>query len=150
LIPELTKDLYEFVALLVERQVEFVIVGAFALAFHGHPRYTGDIDFLVRNSKTNATKLEAVIAEFGFASTGLTANDFYDPDVVIQLGQPPNRIDLLTKVDGVEFDQIWENRVTGFLAGLPVSYISLSDFLQNKHASGRPKDVADVAALEGD
>jgi hypothetical protein len=102
----LQRDLREFIESLNSQRVEYVIVGGFALAFHGLPRYTGDIEILVRASPENAARLNAVISQFGFASTGLSAKDFLEPDQVIQLGRPPNRTDLLTSITGVAFEEV--------------------------------------------
>lgn len=144
---ELSKDLREFVELLNANEVEYLVVGAHALAFHGHPRYTGDLDFYVRASQENGEKLEKVVRDFGFASTGLKAEDFNDPDVVVQLGIEPNRIDIITKLTGIDFNSAWELRVPGTLDGLSVFFISRDLFLENKRASGRPKDLQDADAL---
>lgn len=144
---KLQTDLREFVALLSSRGVEFLVVGGHALAFHGHPRFTGDIDLLVRPSKNNATRLVQCLAEFGFGSLPLQAEDFCDPGYVVQLGRPPNRIDLLTSISGVEFDRAWEARVAGQLDGLDVFFIGYEHFVINKRASGRMKDLADLEAL---
>ena len=148
MIPELNKGLSEFVRLLVDFEIEFVVVGAFALAFHGHPRYMRDVDFLVRSSEANSMKLERAIKEFGFASLGLKASDFYDPDVVVQLGQEPNRIDLITRIDGISFDDVWENKVAGQFDNTPVWFISASDYVKYKRAAGRTKDLADAEEIE--
>jgi hypothetical protein len=94
----LQKDLREFIALSNSNKVEYVIAGAFALAFHRRPRYTGDIDILVRPSSANAAKLERALSEFGFSSSGLRASDFIAPDQMIQLGRAPNPIDILTSI----------------------------------------------------
>ena len=146
--PELNKDLSEFVRLLVDLEIEFVVVGAFALAFHGHPRYTRDVDFFVRPSEANSMKIERAIKEFGFASLGLKASDFYDPDVVVQLGQEPNRIDLITRIDGVTFDEVWRGKVAGNLGDSAVWFISPADYVKNKRAAGRTKDIADAEEIE--
>jgi hypothetical protein len=143
----LQKDLREFVELLNSHRVEFVIVGAHALAFHGWPRTTSDIDILVRRSPENADRLEKVITEFGFASLKLTAQHFLEPDQVFQFGHPPNRIDVMTAISGVTFDEVWCDRVAGSLDGIPVSFIGREAFVRNKRASGRKKDLADVEAL---
>src|ERR1700722_13615383 len=105
----LEKDLREFVELLNSRKVEFVVVGAHALAFHGHPRYTGDLDLLVRPTVENARRVVEGLVEFGFGSFGLAEVDFAKPDHVIQLGYPPNRIDLLTSISGATFDEVWQS-----------------------------------------
>src|ERR1039457_230743 len=100
----LPKDLREFIELLNSNGVEYAIVGGFALAFHGRPRYTGDIDFLIRRTPENAEKVARVLAHFGFGSLGVGAADFLKPDCIVQLGYPPNRIDLLTSISGVDTD----------------------------------------------
>src|SRR5438045_1838126 len=107
----LAKDFREFVALLNSNHVEYVIVGGYALAFHGAPRYTGDIDILVRRSPENAARLETSLATFGFGSVGISAKDFLEEGQIVQLGYPPHRIDILTSISGVSFDEIWERRL---------------------------------------
>ena len=143
----LHSDLREFIELLNSHRVEYLIVGAHALAFHGHPRYTGDIDILVRASPENAGRLEQVISAFGFADTGLGAKDFLTPDRIVQLGQPPHRIDLLTSITGVGFDEAWANRVPAKLEGLSVFFIGRDSLVKNKKATGRTQDRADLEAL---
>lgn len=144
----LNKDLREFIALLNSEKVEYVLVGGYALAFHGVPRYTGDIDFLVRPTVENGARIESVLRAFGFASMNLTAADFSAPDRIVQLGHPPFRIDLLTSISGVPFEEIWNNRMASELEGLPIAVISRADLIRNKQASGRPRDIADLAALD--
>ncbi|MBZ5620640.1 MAG: nucleotidyltransferase [Acidobacteriia bacterium] len=143
----LSKDLREFIESLNSHAVEYVIVGAYALAYHGSPRYTGDVDILIRPSAENADRLEGAIRKFGFGSLGLGADDFREPYQVIQLGHPPNRIDLLTGLTGVLFDEAWEGREPGDLDGIPVQFIGREAFLKNKRATGRLKDRADLEAL---
>jgi hypothetical protein len=126
--------------------VDYLIVGAFALGFHGVPRSTGDIDILVRRSPENASRIEAVLVDFSFASLGLTAADFSNADQVIQLGHPPNRVDLLTSITGVELDEAWAERVAANLHGVPVHFIS-RQLTRNKQATGRTQDLADLEAL---
>ncbi len=143
----LAKDLREFIQLLNSHGVEFLVVGAYALAFHGHPRYTGDIDLLVRSSAGNAARIEHVLADFGFGSLGLSAADFLVPDRIVQLGLPPNRIDLLTSIGGVGFDEAWNGCIPAELDGLPVRFLGRDALIRSKRAAGRPKDLADLAAL---
>jgi uncharacterized nucleotidyltransferase DUF6036 len=143
----LPKDFREFIELLNSNHVEYVIVGGYALAFHGAPRYTGDIDILVRCSDANAARLEAAMGAFGFGSLGISAKDFREAGQVVQLGSPPYRIDILTSVSGVDFDEIWDRRVPSQLDGTPVDFIDRDSFIKNKLASGRTKDKADVEAL---
>ena len=141
-------DLKEFVELLIANEVEFVVVGAHAVAFHGYSRYTQDADFMVRSNQENAEKLARLIDQFGFASLGLTEKDFYNPDVVIQLGVPPNRIDLITSIEGVGFEEVWKNRVFGTFGELWVPYIDLERLIKNKRSTGRAKDLGDAEELE--
>jgi predicted nucleotidyltransferase len=143
----LNRDLREFIGLLNSHKVEFLIVGAHALAYHGLPRYTKDIDLFIATSEPNAAALLDVIQEFGFASTGLQAEDFLAPEIVIQLGIEPNRIDLLTGLSGIVWEEAWSDRVSGSLDGLPVEFISKECYIKNKLASARPQDLADVARL---
>ena len=146
----LPKDFKEFIELLNSNRVEYVIVGGYALAFHGTPRYTGDIDFLVRCSPENAARLEKCLHAFGFGSLGITAADFLKSGQVVQLGFPPHRIDIVTSITGVDFDEIWPLRIASELDGQPVSFIDRGSFVKNKKATGRMKDLADVEALGGE
>jgi hypothetical protein len=118
-------------------------VGGHAVAFHGYPRTTGDIDIFVEATEENGGKLAAALADFGFASMGLTARDFLEPDITVQLGYPPHRIDLMTSISGVSFPEAWESRVTATLDGVTIPYIGKAPLLANKAASGRVKDLAD-------
>lgn len=142
----LNPDFTEFVALLNAKGVEYLVVGGYALAAHGHPRYTGDIDFWVSAHPENLARLLDALQDFGFGSLGLKATDFSD-DTVVQLGQPPRRIDLLTHIDGVEFAACWERRETVRFEGSALVFIGLEDFKTNKRAVGRLKDLADLEAL---
>ena len=143
----LNRDFKEFAELLNAKGVDYLVVGGYALAAHGHPRYTGDINFWLRPASDNLVRLLAVLQDFGFGSLGLTAADF-DGDSVIQLGQPPRRIDLLTAIDGVVFGDCWARRETVELAGVRLPVIGIDDFKTNKRASGRLKDLADLESLE--
>ena len=143
----LPEDWRAFIESLNSNGVEYVIVGAVALAYHGFPRYTGDLDVLVRNSPGNTRRLESALAGFGFASLGLKAADFADSYRVIQLGVPPNRIDLLTSITGVPFDEAWGDRVDADLEGTRVSFISRQALIRNKRLTGRAQDKADLEVL---
>jgi len=142
----LNSDFKEFAELLNAHGVEYLLVSGYALAAHGQPRYTGDIDFWVSPEPANIDRLMGVLQAFGFGSLGLTTRDF-DADTVVQLGQPPRRIDLMTGIDGVEFAPCWARRVTVSLGGLTLNLIGLEDFKANKRAAGRLKDWADLEAL---
>lgn len=143
----LNRDFKEFAELLHARGVEYLVVGGYALAAYGHPRYTGDIDFWVRPSADNLARLLAALADFGFGSLGLGLGDF-GADTVVQLGRPPRRIDLLTTIDGVSFDDCFARREQVDLGGLVLNIIGLADFKANKRAAGRLKDLADLESLE--
>jgi hypothetical protein len=143
----LQKDLREFIELLNLHNVRYLIVGGHAVAYHGYPRTTGDIDFFIEASEENASKLEKVLARFGFGGLGLTARDFLEPGTIIQLGYPPNRIDLVTTISGVTFREAWERRVCDCVENLSMIFMDRRTLLANKAASGRPKDLADIEAL---
>lgn len=144
----LSADLREFIELLNSRDVEYVIVGAHSLAFHARPRYTGDLDILVRPSPENARKMVALLREFGFAAADFTEADFSEPEQMIQLGRVPNRIDLLTGISGVSVDEVFREKISTEMEGLPVFVLSRELLIQNKRAVARPQDVADLKALE--
>ena len=145
----LSKDLSEFIHLLNQEGVNYLIVGAWAVGFHGRPRYTGDIDIFLRRDSENAERMMRVIQLFGFGNVGLTREDFLKRDFIVQLGVEPNRIDILTGISGVDFALAWEYRVSGSLGGLQVSFISRDLLLQNKRAANRAKDIGDIEILEG-
>jgi len=123
------------------------IVGGYALAAHGLPRYTGDLDAWVWVDTENARRVMAALTSFGFGSLGLKEADFVTPDVVVQLGHPQLRIDLLTSIDGVNFDDAWPRRVILSIGGIDVPFIGRDDLIANKRAADRPQDRADVARL---
>jgi hypothetical protein len=143
----LNRDFKEFAELLNARSVDYLVVGDYALAAHGHPRYTGDIDFWIRPTADNIALLLDVLDTFGFGSLGLAASDFAT-DSVVQLGQAPRRIDLMTAIDGVSFEACFARREQVELGGVPLSIIGLDDFKINKRAVGRLKDLADLESLE--
>src|SRR5687768_1507991 len=133
----LSKDVQEFIHLLNQERVEYVVVGAWSMAFHGQPRYTGDIDIFLRRDAVNAGRMMQVLQAFGFGQVGLEKSDFLKEKYVIQLGIEPNRIDLLTGIDGIDFDAAWSNRQTGMIAEMPVNFLSRDLLIQNKRAAGR-------------
>ena len=147
---KLQKYIREFVELLLSRRVEFLLVGGYALAFHGAPRFTEDIDFLVMVSAENAGKLAALLEDFGFGELGIGAEDFLVADQVIQLGRAPHRIDLLTGISGVPWQEAWESRILANFGGLEIPVIGKAALEANKIATGRPQDIADVARLRED
>ena len=144
----LSSDLREFIHLLNTKSVRYVIVGAWALAFHGRPRYTGDLDIFVARDQNNADRLMEVIEAFGFGQSGIKQNDFLQVDHVIQLGREPNRIDILTGISGVAFDEAWESREQGNFSDGVIFVISRGLLIKNKRAANRDKDQADIKLLE--
>ena len=143
-----SQDFKEFVELLIKHEVNYLIVGGYAVGIHGYPRYTGDLDIWLHNTPENAEKILKAVNEFGFSSYGLTTADFTKPENIIQLGYPPLRIDLLTHIDGVSFDECFPNRKEVVVEKLTVNFISYHDLLKNKKASGRNRDKDDIENLQ--
>jgi predicted nucleotidyltransferase len=144
---QLDPDFRDFVEHFNANQVRFLIVGGYAVAAHGLPRYTGDLDAWVWVGADNASRILRSLEAFGFSNLGLEESDFNRPDRVVQLGYPPYRIDILTSIEGVDFDGAWERRVLIDLDGIEVPFIGREDLLTNKRVAGRPQDVADVNRL---
>ncbi len=147
---EAQQDFKELLELLNAHAVEYVLVGAHALAFHGAPRYTGDMDIYVRPTAQNAKRVMSALREFGFGSLGLSEKEFIMTDRVVQLGHPPVRIDLVTSISGVSWKEVSANMVDGDYGNVPVQYIGREEFVRNKRAIGRKKDLADLEALGED
>jgi hypothetical protein len=145
---EIQKDFKELLELFNAHKVEYVIVGGYALAFHGAPRFTGDIDILVRPDDGNAKRIIAALDEFGFASLDISEKDFTKSDNVIQLGVPPIRVDIMTSLTAVTWDKVQAGKVSGNYDRTYVFFIGRDDFIANKKALGRKKDIADIEALE--
>ena len=144
----LNPDFRDMLSAFIEEGVEFLIVGAYALSFHGLPRATGDLDFWIGRSSANAEQVFRALRSFGAPTLDLTVSDLLAPDLVLQIGIEPNRIDILTTADGVDFDEAWNERAITRIDGLDVPIMSLQHVLQNKRAVGRPRDLADVLILE--
>ena len=147
---EVQSDFRDLLVLLNEHGVEYMIVGGHALAFHGTPRYTGDIDIFVRPDPANADHIIAALDSFGFGSVGLTAADFEEVDHVIQLGVAPVRVDFITFLTGVSWEEAFAGRTQGEYGDVPVYYIGRNEFISNKRALGRKRDLADLEALGED
>jgi hypothetical protein len=145
---DLSPDFKEFIQLLNAHDVQYLVVGGYAVALHGYPRNTKDIDIWLWLDATNAEKLLQTLDEFGFGSLGLTIDDFLVPDQIIQLGYPPARIDLLTTLPGVDFADCYESRLEIQVDNVTVNFIDLENLKRNKRASGRPQDIADLANLK--
>ncbi|WP_013320616.1 hypothetical protein [Gloeothece verrucosa] len=143
----LNQDFKEFIQFLNVNQVHYLVVGGYAVAVHGYPRYTKDIDIWIEMSPENAENLLHALEEFGFGSLGLQTGDFLTPDQIIQLGYPPNRIDLLTTIDGVNFQDCYPLKVEVVVENIVVNFIDLDNLRKNKKASGRLQDLADLENL---
>ena len=143
----MNRDFVEMLSALAEAGAEFLIVGAHALAAHGVPRATGDLDIWVNTTSDNATRVMAALVAFGAPLLDLTLADLTTPDTVFQIGQVPNRVDILTGVSGVSFSDAWPRRVLLRIEGIDVPVLSRQDFVVNKRTSGRPKDLLDLELL---
>lgn len=143
-------DFRDMLSALNDEGAEYLLVGAYALAVHGLPRATGDMDLWVRPTPANAARVMAALRRFGAPLADLCEADLTAPGTVFQLGDAPRRIDLLTSIDGVAFDEAWQRRASTPLSGLRVPVLSREDFIRNKRTVGRPKDLADLAWLEGE
>lgn len=141
------KDFLEFIELLNKHNVRYLIVGGYAVAYHGHPRSTGDIDILLECSQDNAGTVKECLNEFGFGELDISISELSTPDQVIQLGYPPLRIDLLTSIDGLVFEQAWKHKVCEDIQNLAINFISRKDLLTNKRATARARDIADIEEL---
>jgi hypothetical protein len=145
---ELKKDFKEFVELLNAAGVKYVVAGGYAVAYHGFPRYTKDIDFLIEPSAENAKQVLIVLGRFGLGSLNIELDDLARSDKIVQIGVEPNRIDLFTTLDGVTFDEAYDSRQQIVVDGLPISFLSKPLLVRNKRIVGRPQDLADVARIE--
>ena len=144
----LSKDFREFIELLNENKVRYLVVGGYAVAFHGYPRYTKDLDVWIELSTDNANKIIEALKEFGFGSLGLKPEDFLESDQIIQLGYPPNRIDILTTLKDLKFEDCYESKIEVEIQDLHIDFIDIENLKKNKRATGRPQDLADAENLE--
>ena len=145
---QLPQDFKEFLQLLNSKKIEYLVIGGYAVAFHGHPRATGDIDIWIAISKDNAHKIVEALKEFGFDTPDLKDNLFLEKEQNIRMGNPPLRIEILTSIDGVEFSECYKNKKTTTIDNIEINFISLPDLKKNKKASGRLQDLADIENLE--
>ncbi len=144
---ELQPDFKELLELLNENSVKYLIIGGYAVAFYGAPRFTGDLDIYIQPTRENAEKLMKSLLAFGFGGLDLSVADFINPERVVQLGLPPVRIDFITSIDGVTWEEAWTNRVSKIYAGIDVMFIGRNELIRNKMASARKRDLSDVEAL---
>jgi hypothetical protein len=143
----LNQDFREFIALLNAHHVEYLVVGGYAVAFHGHPRFTGDLDLWIRASSENAVRVIAVLHDFGFSSFGFQPDDLTGENQILQLGYPPVRIDIMTTVDGVGFDECYKQKDVVSVGSLSINIIDLEHLKANKRATGRLRDLDDLEHL---
>lgn len=144
---EVQQDFRDLLALFNAHKVDYIIIGAHALAYHGAPRYTGDMDIFVRPDLENARQIIQALDEFGFGSVGLNLDDFAFPGKVVQLGVPPIRMDIVTSISGISWGEAADGRTTGTYGDLEVSYLGKLQFILNKRATGRKKDLADLESI---
>jgi hypothetical protein len=144
---ELAHDFDEFFGSLIAHEVEFLVVGAYALAFHGVPRFTGDIDVFIRPTTENAARLVAALTDFGFPAEQLRPEQLVEPSRILQMGVEPVQIHVMSDISGVTWDEAWAGRETGPCGTRDLPFIGRREFLRNKRASGRLKDLADIEAL---
>lgn len=144
----LNQDFKEFIQSLNDNHVRYLVIGGYAVALHGHPRYTKDLDVWIGLNKENASNLIMALHQFGFGSLGLQVEDFLNPDQIVQLGHPPSRIDLLTSLEGVDFEDCYSSRVQVIIDEVTVNFIDLENLKKNKKAVGRLQDLADLENLE--
>lgn len=145
----MNRDFAEMLSALSEAGADFMVIGAHAVAVHARPRATGDLDIWVRPTRENAKRVWAALAAFGAPLHDLAREDLVSDDLVFQIGVAPSRIDILTTIGGVTFDEAWPRRTTVHLWGLAVPVIGREDLIRSKRAAGRPRDLADLADLEG-
>ncbi|MEM9539663.1 MAG: hypothetical protein AAGA60_09135 [Cyanobacteria bacterium P01_E01_bin.42] len=143
----LNQDFREFIELLNKHNVKYLVIGGYAVAVHGHPRYTKDLDIWIEMSPENAQKMTIALTEFGFGSLDLTPDDFISPRQIIQLGYPPSRIDIITTPDGIDFDTCYQSKIQIEIECLRIDFIDLENLKKNKRSSGRLQDLADLENL---
>ena len=144
----INKDFKEFITLLNKNNVKYLVIGGYAVAMHGHPRYTKDLDVWILTTNENIIRLINSFNDFGFLSIGLTEKDFMKTGYVIQLGNPPNRIDIFTSADGVDFDNCFKSKIIINIEGVDINFIDLVNLKKNKLTTGRYQDLADLDNLK--
>jgi hypothetical protein len=144
----LTPDFKEFIRLLNKNDVHYLVIGGYAVALHGYPRYTKDLDIWIDRNPKNAEKIMLALEEFGFGSLDLKATDFLEPNQIIQLGYPPNRIDIITSASGIEFEACFESKLVLKINDLEILFIDLENLKKVKKSTGRLQDLADLEKLQ--
>ena len=144
----LNEDYRDILSIFREEKVEFILVGAFALGVHGIPRATGDIDLFIRPERENAERVYKSLMRFGAPLSGINPQDFSTADLIFQIGLPPRRIDIITSISGVTYDEAFSDHITADVDGIPVPVISTENLIRNKLESARDKDLLDVKVLK--
>lgn len=144
----LNQDYKEMLSTLLEEKVNFLLVGAYAMAAHGYPRATGDIDIFIQSNETNAEKVYNALIKFGAPLNNVSIKDFSTPGTIFQIGVAPRRIDIINSIDGVSFEDAYSNRIIVEIESLPVPVLSKENIIKNKEATGRPKDKLDADSLK--
>ncbi len=145
---EAPRDFVELFRCLNAHKVEYLIVGGYAVAFHGYPRFTGDLDLFVNPDPENADRVLASLEEFGFGGLGLERDDFMTKDRLVSIGYPPERVDIVSAIDGVTWEEGWTARFPGSFGGTEVFFIGRAELVRNKRATGKPQDRVDADALD--
>ena len=143
----LSRDFKEFIESLNASNVRYLVVGGYAVALHGYVRYTKDLDVWIEPKLQNANNVLSALTAFGFGSLDITADDFLEEGNIIQLGYPPNRIDLITSLKGLMFENCYPERVQVEIQGVLIDFIDIENLKTNKKATGRPQDLADLENL---
>lgn len=146
---EINKDFREFIELLNEHSVRYLVVGGYAVALHGHPRYTKDLDIWIERKRENAVKVLSALKDFGFGSLDIKIEDLLNPEKIIQLGNPPNRIDILSDLTGLTFSKCYGKKLSVKIKKTKIYILDLENLKKNKRATGRHQDLADVENLKG-
>ena len=144
----LNKHFQEFIELLDQHQVRYLLVGGYAVGFHGFPRYTGDLDIFIAISERNSERILKAFRDFGFPDLGLTKEDFLEEEIVVEIGREPMKIQVLTGIDGVTFEECYEGKADLDISGVKVPFIGFDELLRNKEASSRSKDKIDLEELK--
>ncbi len=145
---EAPRDFVELFRSLNAKGVEYLVVGGYAVAFYGYPRFTGDIDIFVDPTELNAERVLAALEDFGFEGLDLTTADFLSPDLLISLGYPPERVDIVSSISGVSWAEAWAGRFAGSFGGENVFFIGRTELIRNKRSTGKPQDTVDADALD--
>jgi hypothetical protein len=141
-------DFIDLLRAFIAADVRFLVVGAYALGFHGRPRGTGDLDVWVDATPENARRVMSALRAFGAPMQDITEADFSKPGITYQVGVPPGRVDVLTDLTGIRFADAWPTRIRGPFGDIEVDFIGRKEFIANKRATGRTRDLADIEGLE--